>query len=66
MNTLKTIIITLVTIAGLAALGYGVYYAYNWAVADATTKIKQGVKEGVEEGVTGGIGKMINPLNLLK
>lgn len=64
-KNLKTILITLSVIIGLIAAGYGIYKVYNWAVADATAKIRAGVKQGVQEGVAGGVGKMLNPLNIL-
>jgi len=55
---IKKIITILVIIFALILAGYGIYRVYNYAVEDATKRIKSGVTEGV--------GEAINPLNLPK
>ena len=59
MNNSTNKIITAVLIIGaIFLMGYAGYRIYNWAIEDATKRIKQGVAEGVGEG----IGGAINPL----
>lgn len=59
-KSLKKIIIGLLVIATIVLIGYTGYKLYEYAVQDATKRIKRGVAEGVGEG----IGDAINPLSL--
>lgn len=55
----KKILKWILILATLCALGYGGYMLYNYAVENATEKIKKGVAEGIGKGV----GSAINPLS---
>ncbi len=58
--TKRLIIIVLVVIALVGIAGFVGYRFYNYAIEDASQRIRTGVSEGVQEGV----GGMLNPLNL--
>jgi hypothetical protein len=61
-DNVKRILTGLFIIAAILLAAYLAYRLYNYAVADATQKIRKGVAQGVGEG----IGGAINPLNLPK
>ncbi|MCK4650985.1 hypothetical protein KAT08_02295 [Candidatus Babeliales bacterium] len=52
---IKRIIISIIILISIVLIGYGGYRLYDYAVTEATKRIKEGVKEG--------IGSAINPLS---
>ena len=60
-NNTNQVVKVIAIALGITALGYGAYQAYLWAVADATKKIRAGVSEGIQDGV----GKSLNPINMM-
>jgi hypothetical protein len=64
MNTVKNFILFVFIFIGIVILGYLGYTFYNYAIRDATAKIKEGVSQGVSEGIDNGISGALNPLKL--
>jgi len=59
-SSTKKMVTAVLVIICLVVAGYIAYKVYNAAVADATSRIREGVKEGVGEG----IGGAVNPMKL--
>ncbi len=60
---LKKILLGLFIIGALILIGYMAYQLYQYAVEDATRRIRSGASKGVSEGVGKGLGGVLNPLN---
>jgi len=59
---IKWVLVVVLVIVG----GYAAYRIYDYLIADATQRIRQGVSEGASEGIGKGVGGALNPLNLFK
>ncbi|EKD48812.1 MAG: hypothetical protein ACD_64C00119G0001 [uncultured bacterium] len=58
----KTIVVVLAVSIVLGVAGYVGYRFYQYAILDASEKIRSGVAEGVQEGV----GGAFNPIKMVK